>query len=636
MDQFEKSGWIMSKRLSTSRYITGFDGIRTLAVIGVILYHLLPTQMRGGYLGVPVFFVVSGYLITDLLRQEWDQNGKIKVIDFYVRRMKRLYPGMVVMLGLAAAYITLFQRNLLNNLRGVVVSSLLYYNNWWQINHGLSYFDRFGNESPFTHLWSLAVEGQNYLIWPLVFILLMKIGKKRSRVFNVVAGITVFSGILFAVLYTPGADPTRVYYGTDTRLFSIWMGSALAFIWPTTHLKKEIPIKAKRILNLSGIVSLLGLVFAFFLLDDHLTFVYYGGMFLISILATVLVAVTAHPGASLNRLLTNPLFSYIGKRSYGIYLYQFPVMIFYEAKVGNIGENVLLHTLVELLLILLFSELSYRFIENPLRKFKYKHTVSTVRGWFTKPIFSWKKPWVIPGTLITMIALVGIISAPTNYVDAQQQQLKDTIAANKKAAEETQKNANGDSAQSSTDSSDAADTTEAEQDIMTKYALSEAQLKKAESLEITAFGDSVMLDATADLQELFPQAVVDGDVGRQLYASPDLIKSLKDQGLLRDTVLVGLGTNGSFTEAQFDSFMSEIGDRNVYWVNVRVPTQRWQNEVNRMLEKMADKYDNMTLIDWYDLSNSQESWFYEDRVHPNPDGMVEYVKLVAQTILAED
>lgn len=636
MDQFEKSGWIMSKRLSTSRYITGFDGIRTLAVIGVILYHLLPTQMRGGYLGVPVFFVVSGYLITDLLRQEWDQNGKIKVIDFYVRRMKRLYPGMVVMLGLAAAYITLFQRNLLNNLRGVVVSSLLYYNNWWQINHGLSYFDRFGNESPFTHLWSLAVEGQNYLIWPLVFILLMKIGKKRSRVFNVVAGITVFSGILFAVLYTPGADPTRVYYGTDTRLFSIWMGSALAFIWPTTHLKKEIPIKAKRILNLSGIVSLLGLVFAFFLLDDHLTFVYYGGMFLISILATVLVAVTAHPGASLNRLLTNPLFSYIGKRSYGIYLYQFPVMIFYEAKVGNIGENVLLHTLVELFLILLFSELSYRFIENPLRKFKYKHTVSTVRGWFTKPIFSWKKPWVIPGTLITMIALVGIISAPTNYVDAQQQQLKDTIAANKKAAEETQKNANGDSAQSSTDSSDAADTTEAEQDIMTKYALSEAQLKKAESLEITAFGDSVMLDATADLQELFPQAVVDGDVGRQLYASPDLIKSLKNQGLLRDTVLVGLGTNGSFTEAQFDSFMSEIGDRNVYWVNVRVPTQRWQNEVNRMLEKMADKYDNMTLIDWYDLSNSQESWFYEDRVHPNPDGMVEYVKLVAQTILAED
>ncbi|WP_195961304.1 acyltransferase family protein [Enterococcus casseliflavus] len=622
----------MNKRLSTSRYITGFDGIRTLAVIGVILYHLLPTHMRGGYLGVPVFFVVSGYLITDLLRQEWDQNGKIKVKDFYVRRMKRLYPGMVVMLLISAAYITLFQRNLLNNLRGVFVSSLLYYNNWWQINHGLSYFDRFGNESPFTHLWSLAVEGQNYLIWPLVFILLMKIGKQRHRAFKFTAAVTILSAILLAVLYTPGADPTRVYYGTDTRLFSIWMGSALAFIWPSTHLKKEIPQKAKRVLNISGFASLAGLIAAFFFLDDHLTFVYYGGMFLISILCTILVAVTAHPGASLNRVLSNPIFSYIGKRSYGIYLYQFPVMIFYEAKVGNIGENVLMHTLVELFLILFISELSYRFIENPMRKFQYKDTFRTVRGWFSKPIFSWKKPWLVPSLLITLVALFGVVTAPTNYVDAQQQQLKDNIAANKKAAEQSQKNANAEGSEAD----DEANTSEDEKNIMEKYDLTAAQVKKAESLEITAFGDSVMLDATADLKEVFTQAVVDGDVGRQLYASPELIKDLKEKNLLRDTVLVGLGTNGSFTEAQFDSFMNEIGDRKVYWINVRVPTQRWQNEVNRMLERMAEKYDNMTLIDWYDLSNDQESWFYEDRVHPNPDGMDQYVKLVAQTILQEE
>ena len=146
------------KRLKNSRYITGFDGLRSLAVVGVIFYHLLPTSMKGGYLGVPIFFVVSGYLITDLLRQEWEQNGKINIWQFYVRRMKRLYPALVFMLVTASAYITLFQRGLLNNLRGVVVSSLLYVNNWWQINNGLSYFDRFANESPFTHIWSLAVE----------------------------------------------------------------------------------------------------------------------------------------------------------------------------------------------------------------------------------------------------------------------------------------------------------------------------------------------------------------------------------------------------------------------------------------------------------------------------------------------
>lgn len=621
----------MNKRLKTSRYITGFDGIRTLAVIGVILYHLLPTQMRGGYLGVPVFFVVSGYLITDLLRQEWDQNGRIAVKDFYVRRMKRLYPGMVVMLLLSAAYITLFQRNLLNNLRGVVVSSLLYVNNWWQINHGLSYFDRFGNESPFTHLWSLAVEGQNYLIWPLLFILLMKLVKNRGTIFKIVIGCSLLSALLLAIWYSPGADPTRVYYGTDTRLFSIWMGSALAFIWPSTHLKKEIPKKAKRVLNLAGGLSFIGLVITFFVLDDHLSFVYYGGMLLVSLLCTILVAVTAHPGASLNRWLTNPLFSYIGKRSYGIYLYQFPVMIFYEAKIGNVGENVLLHTLIEIVLILLISELSYRFIENPLRKFHYKDTFRTVRNWFSKPVISRQKPWLLPGLLVSLVALYGIATAPVNYVDAQQQQLKENIAANKKAAEQTQKNANGSDTESTGENSSKA--TEAEQSVMEKYGLTEAQVNKAEELEITAFGDSVMLDATADLQEIFPKAVVDGDVGRQLYESPELIKALKEKDLLRDTVLIGLGTNGSFTETQFDNLMKEIGDRKVYWINVRVPTQRWQNEVNSMLEKMAAKYDNMTLIDWYDLSNEHEEWFYEDRVHPNPDGMLQYCTLVSQAIL---
>jgi peptidoglycan/LPS O-acetylase OafA/YrhL len=629
----EKSGWRMNKRLKTSRYITGFDGIRTLAVIGVILYHLLPTQMRGGYLGVPVFFVVSGYLITDLLRQEWDQNGRIAVKDFYVRRMKRLYPGMVVMLLLSAAYITVFQRNLLNNLRGVVVSSLLYVNNWWQINHGLSYFDRFGNESPFTHLWSLAVEGQNYLIWPLLFILLMKLVKNRGTIFKIVLGCSLLSALLLALWYSPGADPTRVYYGTDTRLFSIWMGSALAFIWPSTHLKKDIPIKAKRVLNLAGGLSFIGLVITFFVLDDHLTFVYYGGMLLVSLLCTILVAVTAHPGASLNRWLTNPLFSYIGKRSYGIYLYQFPVMIFYEAKIGNVGENVLLHTLVEIVLILLISELSYRFVENPLRRFRYRNTFRSLRSWFSRPVLSLQKPWLVPGLLISLIALYGIVTAPVNYVDAQQQQLKENIAANKKAAEQTQKNANDSSSSTDSTGENTSKTTDAEQSVMEKYGLTEAQMKKAEDLEITAFGDSVMLDATADLQEIFPKAVVDGDVGRQLYESPELIKALKEKNLLRDTVLIGLGTNGSFTETQFDNLMKEIGDRKVYWINVRVPTQRWQNEVNSMLEKMAAKYDNMTLIDWYDLSNEHEEWFYEDRVHPNPDGMLQYCTLVSQAIL---
>ncbi|MFS0928850.1 acyltransferase family protein [Enterococcus durans] len=610
------------KRLKKSRYITGFDGIRSLAVVGVILYHLLPTSMKGGYLGVPIFFVVSGYLITDLLRQEWEQNGKINIWQFYVRRMKRLYPGLAFLLITASAYITLFQRGLLNNLRGVVVSSLLYVNNWWQINNGLSYFDRFANESPFTHIWSLAVEAQNYLIWPVIFVLLMVFVRKRKWIFYTVLGTSVLSAILMMILYTPGGDPTRVYYGTDTRLFSIWMGSALAFVWPSTRLKKNIPKQAKRILNLAGLISLLALILFFFFLDDHYSFVYYGGMFLVTIFCVILVAVTAHPGASLDRWLTNPVFTWIGKRSYGIYLYQFPVMIFYEAKVSDIADHVLIHTVIEISLILIISELSYRYIERPLARFDYSRTLQVVKGWFKTPIISKQKPWLIPATLVVIVALVGFVTAPKDSVTADQKQLQAKIAESKKLAEESQKD------------SEKNDRT-VDQAILDKYELTVEQGKKAQKLQLTAFGDSVMLDAATDLKEVYPQVVVDGDVGRQLYASEPYIEELKKQNLLKDTVLIGLGTNGAFTEAQFDTIMSALGDRKVYWVNVRVPTKRWQNDVNAMLADMAKKYDNLTLIDWYDYSNGHSDWFYDDQVHPNPEGMKHYIHLVSETMLGK-
>lgn len=610
------------KRLKKSRYITGFDGIRSLAVVGVILYHLLPTSMKGGYLGVPIFFVVSGYLITDLLRQEWEQNGKINIWQFYVRRMKRLYPGLAFLLITASAYITLFQRGLLNNLRWVVVSSLLYVNNWWQINNGLSYFDRFANESPFTHIWSLAVEAQNYLIWPVIFVLLMVFVRERKWIFYTVLGTSVLSAILMMILYTPGGDPTRVYYGTDTRLFSIWMGSALAFVWPSTRLKKNIPKQAKRILNLAGLISLLALILFFFFLDDHYSFVYYGGMFLVSIFCVILVAVTAHPGASLDRWLTNPVFTWIGKRSYGIYLYQFPVIIFYEAKVSDIADHVLIHTVIEISLILIISELSYRYIERPLARFDYSRTLQVVKGWFKTPIISKQKPWLIPATLVVIVALVGFVTAPKDSVTADQKQLQAKIAESKKLAEESQKDS---------EKNDGI----VDQAILDKYELTVEQGKKAQKLQLTAFGDSVMLDAATDLKEVYPHVVVDGDVGRQLYASEPYIEELKKQNLLKDTVLIGLGTNGAFTEAQFDTIMSALGDRKVYWVNVRVPTKRWQNDVNAMLADMAKKYDNLTLIDWYDYSNGHSDWFYDDQVHPNPEGMKHYIHLVSEALLGK-
>ncbi|EOL44756.1 acyltransferase [Enterococcus phoeniculicola] len=606
------------KRLHSSRYITGIDGLRSLAVIGVILYHLLPSSMKGGYLGVPVFFTVSGYLITDLLCQEWDQDKRINIGQFYVRRMKRLYPSLVFLLVTASAYITLFQRNLLSNLREIVFSSLVYLNNWWQINNGMSYFDRFANESPFTHIWSLAVEGQNYLIWPILFYLLMKFVKRRDWVFYFIMVLSIASAIWMAVLYTPNADPTRVYYGTDTRFFSIGLGSALALVWPSTRLKKEIPVQAKKLMNYAGIISFLLLALAFLFFDAHYDFMYYGGMFLISLICVVLVAVTAHPGASLNKWLTNPVFTWIGKRSYGIYLYQFPVMIFYEAKISNLGDHVWLHTLIELILILTISELSYRFIEKPLGKFNYGQLITNMKARLKTPFLPKEIAVLVVSGLVFLTAVVGWAIAPETELTADQSKLQQQLAANKKAAEK-----------SKTSGQEAVDPKK----LTKKYELTSKQAEQAKNLPLTLFGDSLALGATADLQDVFPNIIVDGEIGRQLYDSPPMLQSLIDKKLLKDNVLMVLGTNGSFTEAQMDSVMTTIGKRNVYWVNTHVPTKRWQNEVNTMLEKAEKKYDNLVVIDWYDYSKDHDEWFYDDRVHPNEEGMDRYVSFVSAKIL---
>lgn len=625
------------RRIKNSRYITGIDGIRTLAVIGVIFYHLMPSSLPGGYLGVPVLFVISGYLITDLLRQEWKQNEKISVLKFYIRRLKRLYPSLVTVLVVSTAYITLFQQNLLNNIRGAVISSLLYVNNWWQIDHGLSYFDRFGNESPFTHLWTMAVEGQNYLIWPLLFIFLMKFVKRKDRVFYIITIAALLSAIGMAVGFTPGEDPTRVYYGTDTRIFSIFIGNALAFIWPSTRLKKEIPESARRILNTTGLVSLFLLIVSFVFMDDRFNFPYYGGIYLVSLVTAVLVAVTAHPGASLNRWLTNPVFSYLGKRSYGIYLYQFPVMILYEAQV-NVANNVWLHVFIELGLILLCSELSYRFIEEPLRKFDYKKTWTTIKDWFSMPLLSTQKAVGIVSFVVVMVASIGVVIAPSDNVNANQAEFQAEIQENKQAAQKTkndkEKTEDSEETQDTATDENILQTYSNDTDhVMEKYDLTENQVKRARNTGVTAFGDSVLLGSTKNIQEIFPDAIIDADVGRQLYESVDLLQELKDEDNLKENVVLALGSNGYADEDQFDDLMNVIGKRKVYLVNVRVPTQRWQNDNNTLFKKMADKYKRVTLIDWYDLSNENNNWFREDQVHPTDVGRVEYTSLLAKKML---
>lgn len=614
------------KRLVNSRYITGFNGIRTIAAAGVILYHLLPNRVKGGYLGVPVFFVLSGYLLTDLLRYEYQQKGFVDILAFYVRRMKRLYPALILMLISSSFYITLFQRDLLNNLRGVVASSLLYWNNWWQIFNDSSYFDRFGNESPFIHLWSLAVEGQFYFIWPLTFVLLVKLMRSKGKIFGILFGASLFSFLLMWLFYKPGMDPTRVYYGTDTRLFSILLGCGLAFIWPSWRMKKVISKNSQILLNRIGFILFFLLLLSFCFLNNGWTFSYRGGIFLVSVISMLLIAVVAHPGASWNKWLTNPVFDYIGKRSYGIYLYQYPIIIFYEDKVKNVGTHPWLSSFIEVLLVLLVSEFSYRFFEKPLMMFNYKMTLIKIKEMFADLRAGQNKVKALFASAILLVSFFGLVSAPSDLLTKEQKKVQKQIEKNKrKLAEHKKKIA---SKKIVTDGTGIVDTKKF------NYLMTEDDHKKASLVPLTVFGDSVMLGSAAAFQDVFPRATIDGIIGRQAYTSAEELCIKKQAGQLTEVIWLSIGTNGEITGEQIDEIMDILGkDIYVFWSTVHVPTRVWQNGNNKLLTIKAQHYKNLYLINWYGMASSHDNWFYEDKVHPNSIGEPYYVNYVAKSIV---
>ncbi|MFD1318500.1 acyltransferase family protein [Loigolactobacillus zhaoyuanensis] len=615
------------KQLIKRRYITGIDGLRSIAVIGVILYHLVPYKVAGGFLGVIIFLVLTGYLLTDLLVQEWQRNGHVALWSFYRRRLKRLYPALLTMLFSTATYITLFQHQLLAQLRGILLSNLLYVYNWWQILHGQSYFDRFANnESPFTHLWTLSIEGQLYLFWPLIMIGLLTLFKKRQHIAIIFLALAVISALLMSFLYHPGTDPSRVYYGTDTRLFSVLFGAALAIIWPSAALKTKINRPQVWLLDGIGLLMIVMTLVMYLKIDAQSAFVYRGGMLLFTLGITLLTAVTVHPGAHVNRWLTNPFFTWLGKRSYGIYLYQFPVMIFYENQVKNIAHLPWLHNLIQLALILLISEITYRLVEKPRNKALGRHYSPS----------RWRHFWVIPAVTVLGIGLFGAIKAPARAITTPTplakkitQNAKANTARNAKliAAAKKRKTQAG-----SSSSSSAVNNTKTPPRAVGD--LTPAQTEKAQQLPLVGIGDSVMLDGLDSLQKVFPQMIIDATVGRQANSSEAILNSYASQGVLANNVLIGLGTNGAFTDTQLDAIMQTLGkQRTVFWINVRVPTRSWQNTVNDSLQRAAKRWPNLTIIDWYHYSNNHPDWFYDDQVHPNETGKQYYADFIAKQVL---
>jgi peptidoglycan/LPS O-acetylase OafA/YrhL len=607
--------------MRSKQYVTGIDGVRTLAVLGVIIYHLLPTTLPGGYLGVPLFLLISGYFVTLQLVRQMDQTGGIQLTKFYLKRLRRLYPVLIVMLTVTTAYITLFARDLLHNIKSTIATNLLWVYNWWEIGHGQSYFDRFNGESPFTHLWTLGVEAQFYFLWPLILFMLFLILRKRSKIKWTVFILAVASAVEMALLFDP-QNINRVYYGTDTRAFSLLLGSWLALCWPIDRLNASLTAHAARILDGVGIGALLITLLGFFTLPGQSSWTYRGGMFFYSLIGMILIATVVHPGSHMNRWLTNPFFTWIGQRSYGIYVYQLPVMVFYE-RVVEIGRHPVINALVECLLILAISEFSYRLVEQPLAHYQWRYLPASIRHWIDFKMHDWHQ-WlkVGPVVIICFIALCGLMlpSKPAKKSAVQtriEKSRQATAAKNKQITK-------GKTAKVNVNS----------KSLQKKYGLTSNQLKAASELKVTAIGDSVMADASQDIQEIMPHAYVDAEVGRQGSATPAVIKDLKAKGQLQKNVILNLGTNGAMDSQTINDILTAIGkDHQVYWITPHVPTRDWEQTVCDQIKQAAKQNANVHVIDWNQAANGHAEWFAQDKVHMNEQGNAYFTRLIVKTIL---
>ncbi|EHV5273479.1 acyltransferase family protein [Staphylococcus pseudintermedius] len=587
------------------RYMPGLDGVRAVAVIAIIIYHLNPQWLSGGFLGVDTFFVISGYLITSLLLTEYHNTGKIELMSFWLRRVKRLIPAVLFLVMGVIVLSLIFMPTEIQKVRADSIAAIFYVSNWWYIMQNVDYFEQFAVQ-PLKHLWSLAIEEQFYLVFPIVLLSLLSFIRRLKLIRIIFLILLVISMIAMMVLYVPNENVARVYFGTDTRIQTLLMGVLLALVWPPFQLKAKVNRQMRTMIDTAGVVGLAILFICFKFVSETNSILYYGGFFLISTVTLLVIASSVHPSGYFAKFLGNKVFTFIGSRSYSLYLWHYPIIVLIHHQFVQ-GQIPPLVYVVEILLMVLMAEFSYKFIEQPFRKegfniFAFNH----LKNWRSQKVL---RTWLVIILLIpTLLVMVGGFNR----------------FAQKNSTRVTEVN-----------------TEEIDKLITQPLPLPQLEIdgfvvkgnkQKYASWKPLLIGDSVMVDIGDYFRSFVPKADINGKVGRQLVEATSLAKrqyqSYRDKN---DIVVLELGTNGDFTEEQLNSLLEQFGEADIYLVNTRVP-RSYESHVNQVLAKAAKKRANVTLVDWYSRSENHTEYFAPDGIHLQPPGVRALTNSIIQAI----
>jgi len=611
-------------------YLPGLDGLRALAIIGVLLYHAGIDWLPGGFLGVDVFFVISGFLITSLVLEEYDRSGRIDFKRFYLGRARRLLPAVVVLLIVVGIAVLFVYQDALSAFRQDALATIFYVNNWWYVLVDQSYFESMGRPPLLKHLWSLSVEEQFYLIWPVVALLLVRSGG-RPLVRRIALLLAVASTVWMAVIairngYPVDADPSRAYFGTDSHSMGLLVGAALATVWRPGRLSTHIPRGTQVIVTGTGIVAL-AVVVAFYLFVGEFTpWLYRGGFLALAFFTTVLIAAVTHPASVLGPALGVGVLRYLGRRSYGIYLWHWPIFMVTRPGI-DVPWSEPVAFAARLALTLGIAELSYRLVEMPIRR------GALGRAW--KAFLSGSKTGLralgtlVAAGLVTVLAgsvAIALVANPGTGRDAVAPDVAEAMGI-----------ADGGPLEVSIDDDDTPDepaTSALAGDLDTASTNSSEPTGptleeiRAENGPVSVIGDSVVLGARDAIQEAMPGAGVDAEVSRMPGAFTGRVKKLNRRDKLANTVVIHPASNGVINEEILRKILDPLQDyEKVVVVNASVP-RSWEKPNNRLINKITKDYPNVVVADWNAEADGKSDYSVSDGVHLTKQGAAAFAELI--------